>query len=109
MKKTIQLYAIEGFVAGILVYFSIKLFLVYFFMNWLIKSFKNNELIRKILVVNNFLQEVKLRSILEKLSINHEDVCLVHDGLIESLRKEHQEILSNLEKAANDLGLDINK
>jgi len=79
MKKTIMLYAVEGIVAGVIIYFSVKLFLLYFFFLWMHLRYKDAELIRKNISVVRTSLELKLLLMMKKLNVSKQDCIDIKD------------------------------
>ena len=73
MKKTIIEFLIELLVAGVVIYFSVKLFLLYFFFIWLWKRHADTELIRKNVNVVRLSSELKTLLIMKKLNVSRQD------------------------------------
>lgn len=73
MKRTFFEYFIELLIAGVIVYFSVKLFLVYFFFLWTWKRYEDTEFIRKSISVTRVSLELKALIIMKKLNVSRKD------------------------------------
>ncbi len=73
MKATTFYLLIEFLLAGVIVYFSIKLFLLYFFITWLWRRYKDTEDIMKYTGVQAMLLEIKILLMMKKLNVSKQD------------------------------------
>lgn len=79
---------------------NIRWFLFYFFIVFLITTFKALDYIRKLCRVHQFYNEVKMLAIIRKLKITDEELSIV----VDSEKMNMGEIKWNeLEKETNDL------
>lgn len=101
MKKNIILISMELLVAGITIYFSVKLFLLYFFFTYLWLRYQDTQFNKKNMDVTRFILEIKTLLIMKKLNVSEQD-CIDIETEYSNKNPEAWEIF---QKNLKDIGI----
>ena len=100
MFKTILIYVFEVLIAIAIISYSLKAFLVYLFLIFLLVSYKQYNHLRKMMRIYQVANEAKLGAVVKKLKITNEEIKDVVD---EMENNNTEEDWKSLEKDFTDL------
>jgi len=102
--KTLLSYWLEILIGAVLLFWidSVKLFLLYFLVAYLVSAEKRTDYIRKLIRVAQVANEGKLMAIIKKLKISKEELDQMGENIENNFTEEQRK---SLNKDMDDLGL----